>query len=38
MCRITEYFSYDEIALSEISGDSALELSSGNFRRELQRL
>jgi hypothetical protein len=38
MCRITEYFSYDEIAFSEISGDSALELSTSNFHRELQRL
>jgi hypothetical protein len=38
MCRITEYFSYDEIAFSEINGDSVLELSTSNFRRELQRL
>jgi hypothetical protein len=38
MCRITEYFSYDEIAFSEINGDAALELSTGNFRREFQRL
>ncbi|KAF1937625.1 hypothetical protein EJ02DRAFT_49743 [Clathrospora elynae] len=38
MCRITEYFSYDEILYSEANGDSALEMSTSNFRNELQRL
>ncbi|KAF1848917.1 uncharacterized protein K460DRAFT_364856 [Cucurbitaria berberidis CBS 394.84] len=37
-CRISDYFSYDEIEFSEINGDSTLDLSTGNFRSELQRL
>ena len=38
MCRITDYFSYDDVAFSDIKGDSALELSTSNFRSELQRI
>lgn len=38
MCRISDYFSYDEIAYSEITGELALDLSTSNFRTELQRL
>ncbi|KAH7383846.1 hypothetical protein BKA66DRAFT_511923 [Pyrenochaeta sp. MPI-SDFR-AT-0127] len=38
MCRISEFFSYDEIAYSDISGESTLDLSTTNFRSELQRL
>jgi hypothetical protein len=36
MCRTTEYFSYDEIVFSEVNGDSSLELSTNDFRKELQ--
>ena len=38
MCRINDYFSYDEIQDSEIRGESALNMSTSNFRSELQRL
>ncbi|KAJ4372994.1 hypothetical protein N0V83_003285 [Neocucurbitaria cava] len=36
--RISDYFSYDEIEFSEINGEAMLDLSTGNFRSELQRL
>ncbi|CAO2650118.1 Nn.00g014100.m01.CDS01 [Neocucurbitaria sp. VM-36] len=37
-CRISDYFSYDDIDFSEINGDAMLDLSTSNFRSELQRL
>lgn len=36
--RISDYFSYDEIEFSEINGEAMLDLSTSNFRSELQRL
>jgi hypothetical protein len=37
MCRINDYFSYDEIEDSEIRGETMLKLSTTNFSAELQR-
>jgi hypothetical protein len=38
MCRINDYFSYDDIEDSEIHGETMLKLSTTNFSAELQRL
>jgi hypothetical protein len=38
MCRINDYFSYDDIEDSEIHGEALLKLSTTNFSAELQRL
>jgi hypothetical protein len=38
MCRINDYFSYDDIEDSEIRGETMLKLSTTNFSAELQRL
>lgn len=38
MCRINDYFSYDEIADSEFRGESVLNMTTDNFRSELQRI
>jgi hypothetical protein len=38
MCRISDYFSYDDIEDSEIHGETMLRLSTANFSAELQRL
>jgi hypothetical protein len=37
MCRINDYFSYDNVDDSEVNGDTLVELSTSNFRNELQR-
>lgn len=38
MCRINDYYSYDEIHDTEIHGETMIELSTNNFTAELQRL
>jgi hypothetical protein len=38
MCRINEYFSYDDVEDSEIRGETMLKLSTTNFSAELLRL
>jgi hypothetical protein len=38
MCRISDYFSYDDVENSELQGEHMLELATSNFRAELQNL
>jgi hypothetical protein len=38
ICRISDYFSYDEIEDSEINGETLLKMSTDNFSAEIQRL
>jgi hypothetical protein len=38
MCRINDYFSYDNIEESELQGDTILDLSTNNFSTEYQRM
>jgi hypothetical protein len=38
MCRINDYFSYDNIEESELKGDTILDLSTNNFSTEYQRM
>lgn len=38
MCRINDYFSYDNIDESELNGDTILDLSTNNFSTERQRM
>jgi hypothetical protein len=37
-CRISEYFSYDDIEDSDIHGENVLKLSTSNFSAELRQL
>jgi hypothetical protein len=38
LCRISDYFSYDDIESSDINSETVLKLSVNNFSAELQRL
>jgi len=38
MCRINDYFSYDDIDNAEVKGESLIQLSTVSFQSELDRL
>jgi hypothetical protein len=38
MCRIGNYFSYDDIDNADVKGDIMLEMSTANFCTELDRI
>jgi hypothetical protein len=38
MCRVSDYFSYDNVEEAELHGDTVLDLSTNNFSAEYQRL
>ncbi|KAJ4299129.1 hypothetical protein N0V90_004373 [Kalmusia sp. IMI 367209] len=38
LCRVNNYFSYDDIENAEVKGESLLQLSATNFESELARL
>lgn len=38
MTRISDYFSYDDIDSADVQGDLMLEVSTTNFRSELDRI
>ncbi|KAF2871406.1 hypothetical protein BDV95DRAFT_40118 [Massariosphaeria phaeospora] len=37
-CRVNEYFSYDDIDNAEVSGEMMLDMATGNFASELERI
>lgn len=38
LCRVHNYFSYDDIENAEVNGENLVHLSIGNFDRELSRI
>lgn len=38
MCRVNDFYSYNDIENAEINGESMLQLSTNNFESELARL
>ena len=38
MCRVNNYFSYDDIDNAEVQGETMIQLSITNFQSELARL
>jgi hypothetical protein len=38
LCRVNDFYSYDDIETSEVIGESTIDISTCNFRAELQQL
>ena len=38
LCRVNNYFSYDDVENSEVNGQAVVQLSVGNFENELARI
>lgn len=38
MCRINDFYSYDDIELSEVNGEAAIEVATNTFTAELRQL